>query len=53
MMALNVPALTAAAAVTMLAALMFGALPAFTGARQKPVDALKDGSEGSGAARTA
>ena len=47
-MAINVPALAAAGALTLASLVLFGVLPALTGSRQKPADALKDNAAGSG-----
>jgi putative ABC transport system permease protein len=49
-MALNVPALATAAALTIVSVVLFGVLPALTGARQKPMDSLKEGAAGAGTA---
>ena len=49
-MALNVPALAAAGALTLTSLLLFGMLPALASSRQKPADALKENAAGSGVA---
>ena len=48
-MALNLPALAAAAALTLGSVVLFGILPALAGSRQSPVSAMREGSAGTGA----
>jgi putative ABC transport system permease protein len=48
-MTLNMPALAAAAVLTLGAVVLFGILPALAGSRQSPVAAMREGSAGSGA----
>jgi putative ABC transport system permease protein len=48
-MTLNVPALAAAAALTLGSVVLFGILPAIAGSRQSPAAAMREGSAGSGA----
>jgi putative ABC transport system permease protein len=50
-MAINRPALAVALGATLAAVLLFGILPAVSGARQQPADALKDDGTRSGGAR--
>jgi putative ABC transport system permease protein len=48
-MTLNIPALAAAAALTLGSVVLFGILPAVAGSRQSPVAAMREGSAGTGA----
>ena len=48
-MTLNIPALAAAAALTLGSVVLFGILPAVAGSRQSPVTAMREGSAGTGA----
>ena len=48
-MTLNMPALAAAAALTLGSVVLFGILPAVAGSRQSPAAAMREGSAGSGA----
>ena len=48
-MTLNIPALVAAAALTLGSVVLFGILPAVAGSRQSPVAAMREGSAGTGA----
>ena len=50
-MRLNLPALSAAIALTLSSVVLFGLLPAFATARTTPVDAMKDGAMPGGASR--
>jgi putative ABC transport system permease protein len=47
-MTLNIPALAAAAALTLGSVVLFGILPAVAGSRQSPVAAMREGSAGTG-----
>jgi putative ABC transport system permease protein len=48
-MTLNIPALAAAAALTLGSVVLFGIVPAVAGSRQSPVAAMREGSAGTGA----
>ncbi|HZW73904.1 MAG TPA: ABC transporter permease, partial [Caldimonas sp.] len=48
-MTLNIPALAAAAALTLGSVVLFGILPALAGSRQSPIAAMREGSAGTGA----
>jgi len=48
-MTLNMPALAAAAALTLGSVVLFGILPAIAGSRQSPIAAMREGSAGTGA----
>jgi putative ABC transport system permease protein len=47
-MTLNIPALAAAAALTLVSVVLFGMLPAVAGSRQSPVAAMREGSAATG-----
>jgi putative ABC transport system permease protein len=47
-MTLNIPALAAAAALTLGSVVLFGIVPAVAGSRQSPVAAMREGSAGTG-----
>src|SRR5262245_35053348 len=49
-MTLNIPALVAAAALTLGSVVLFGIVPAVAGSRQPPVAAMREGSAGTGTA---
>src|SRR5262245_7175823 len=51
-MTLNMPALAAAAALTLGSVVLFGIIPAVAGSRQSPIAAMREGSAGAGAATT-
>src|SRR6185295_18222315 len=47
-MTLNLPALAAAGALSLASVVAFGMLAALTGSRQRPADAMREGSAGGG-----
>jgi putative ABC transport system permease protein len=50
-MELSLPALLTAGTLTLMSVVLFGILPAVSGARQKPAESLKEGGAGAGTAR--